>query len=105
MYLRKLEWKNIDNLVDDAWGIASRRPAASKRCKLYQRGTCPYGDKCKFAHVDGQLAIAHPSVVEEEDEEDDLIVLQAYMSSDEEDSCYEKATIESDEDYGEIISW
>ena len=79
--------------------------AEVEKCELYQRGICTYGVKCKIARVDGQLAIAHPFVVEEEDEEDDLIVWQAYMPSNEEDSCYEKATIESDEEYGEIISW
>ena len=76
-----------------------------EKCKLFQAGRCNCGDQCKFAHTTEQLAIAHPSVIEEGDEEDDLIVWQAYVPSDEEDSYYEKATIESDEEHGEVISW
>ena len=78
--------------------------AELEKCRLFQIGKCTFGDQCKYAHVEAnnQLAIAHPSVVEEEG---DLIVWQINIPSIEEALDYEKATIESDEEFGEIISW
>ena len=42
--------------------------AGIEKCKLFQAGKCGFGDQCKFAHADDQLAIAHPSTVPDDDE-------------------------------------
>ena len=69
------------------------------------QSSCTYGDQCKFKHIEPkQLAITHPSTIQE-NQENPPIVWQVHMdSSDDED--YQKATVTYSEELGEeVIEW